>query len=451
MLEALIALAALAGNTVVAAATTDAWEAARRKFAQLLGRGDPKKEQLADKRLEETHQQLEGASGQDLEKAQADLEKVWQMRLQDLLEEDPGIEAELRALVDEIRAQLPAGVVSAADHSVAAGRDVNISATSGGVAGGTGAQLTVYQLGAAANRLEAVAGQPVSLPQRTVCLAGREKLLADLDARLSAPGSGWPRLVALHGLGGAGKTSLAVEYAHRHIAEVGLAWQFPAEDPEVLLAEFARLAAQLGAREVADARDPVASVHAVLAAFPAEWLLIFDNAPNQGAVQRFLPPAGRGRVLITSQSAMWPPGQAMEVPVLDTKVAAGFLVNRTRDPNERAATDLAQELGGLPLALEQAAAYNQATGTTLVGYLSLFADRRADLLARGEATGHPADVAATLGLALSRLEEEAPYAAGLLRLLACLAPEPVPLTLLLSNAEITGELDIGVAAVLMSL
>jgi len=136
MLEALIALAALAGNTVVAAATTDAWEAARRKFAQLLGRGDSKKEQLADRRLEETRQQLEGASGQDLEKAQADLEKVWQMRLQDLLEEDPGIEAELRALVDEIRAQLPAGGVSAADHSVAAGRDVNISATSGGVAGG---------------------------------------------------------------------------------------------------------------------------------------------------------------------------------------------------------------------------------------------------------------------------------------------------------------------------
>src|SRR5262249_56753775 len=116
-------------------------------------------------------------------------------------------------------------------------------------------------------------------------------------------------------------------------------------DPEVLLAEFARLAAQLGAREVADARDPVASVHAVLAAFPAEWLLIFDNAPNQGAVQRFLPPAGRGRVLITSQSAMWPPGQAMEVPVLDTKVAAGVLGKPTRDPHERTPPALAHKPG----------------------------------------------------------------------------------------------------------
>jgi len=246
---------------------------------------------------------------------------------------------------------------------------------------------------------EHAAQLPVSLPLRPALLAGREELLADLDARLTAGPAAGPRVMALYGLGGAGKTSVAVEYAHRHLAEVGLAWQFPAEDPTLLLAEFARLAAQLGAREMVDARDPVASVHAVLAAFPARWLVIFDNAAGQEAVQRFVPPAGRGRVLITSQSAAWPHGWAVEVPVLDTGVAAGFLVNRTGDADQRAAADLAGELGGLPLALEQAAAYIQATGTTLAGYLSVFRNRRADLLARGQAAGHPADVAATLGRA----------------------------------------------------
>ena len=54
-------------------------------------------------------------------------------------------------------------------------------------------------------------------------------------------------------------------------------------------------------------------------------------------MQRFLPPAGRGRVLITSQSALWPPGQAVEVPVLDAEVAAEFLVSRTGDPDGQAA------------------------------------------------------------------------------------------------------------------
>ena len=69
----------------------------------------------------------------------------------------------------------------------------------------------------------------------------------------------------MYGLGGAGKTSVAVEYAYRHLAEVGVAWQFPAEDATVLAAGFGELAAQLGARDLADTRDPVASVHAVLA------------------------------------------------------------------------------------------------------------------------------------------------------------------------------------------
>jgi hypothetical protein len=75
----------------------------------------------------------------------------------------------------------------------------------------------------------------------------------------------------------------------------------------------------------------------------------------------------------------------MDVPVLDPEVAAGFLVSRTNDPDRAAALELAAELGGLPLALEQAAAYMQATGTTLARYLPLFRDRQADLLARGPA------------------------------------------------------------------
>ena len=136
LVEGLMTLAALAGNTVVAAATTDAWEAARCKLARLLGRGDPKREQLAEQRLEETRQQLTGPEGAELERARAALAERWAGRLADLLEEDPDAEAELRALVEELRAMLPAGVMSAADHAVAAGRDVNIGATSGGVAAG---------------------------------------------------------------------------------------------------------------------------------------------------------------------------------------------------------------------------------------------------------------------------------------------------------------------------
>ena len=58
--EGLMSLASLAGQTVVKAATTDTWDAAKRGIARLLSRGDPKQEQLAEHRLEETREQLAG-------------------------------------------------------------------------------------------------------------------------------------------------------------------------------------------------------------------------------------------------------------------------------------------------------------------------------------------------------------------------------------------------------
>jgi hypothetical protein len=119
-------------------------------------------------------------------------------------------------------------------------------------------------------------------------------------------------------------------------------------------------------------------------------------------VRRFLPPAGRGQVIVTSQH--WPGTDVVAVPVLDPAVAARFLVSRTADPDHAAARQLAGELGELPLALEQAAAYMTAAGMITAGYLDLYRQRRAGLLERGGAAGHPATVAATLGLALSRLE-----------------------------------------------
>jgi hypothetical protein len=297
-----------------------------------------------------------------------------------------------------------------------------------------------------------VTGKPVRLANPPSLLAGREDLLADLHARLTGGDGRGPRTVALCGFGGAGKTSVALAYAHRHLAEVGMAWQLAAEGPAVLADGFGQLAAQLGARDVADTRDPVASVHGVLAAFPHEWLLIFDNAPDRASVEAFLPPAGPGRVLITSQSALWSCGQALEVQVLHTAVAAGFLADRTSDPDRQAAWDLAGVLGGLPLALEQAAAYVEASGDSLAAYLALFLRRRPDLLGRGEPTGYPQTVATTWRLAFEDLQHAAPGAAGLLRLLAFCAPEAVPLRLLLQpRPGLAGRLGQKVAPVLAPL
>ena len=297
-----------------------------------------------------------------------------------------------------------------------------------------------------------ITGKPVRLADPPSLLAGREGLLADLHTRLTGGDGPVPRTVALCGFGGAGKTSVALAYAHRHLAEVGVAWQLAAETPTVLADGFGQLAAQLGARDVADTRDPVASVHGVFAAFPGEWLLIFDNAPDRASVEEFLPPAGPGRVLITSQSALWSRGQALEVQVLDIGVAAGFLADRTGDPDRQAAWDLADTLGGLPLALEQAAAYVQASGNSIAGYLGLFRQRRPDLLGRGEPSGYSQTVATAWRLAFEDLQHAAPGAVGLLRLLAFCAPEAIPLRLLLQPRPVlAGRLGQEVAPVLKPL
>jgi Tetratricopeptide repeat len=467
--EVLSALAEFAGQTVTAAAITDSWESVRSRFARLFGRSDARRTEIAEGWLAQTREQLAAAVPSAAEQVRRAAAARWAGRFADLLDEDAAVEAELRALVEEVAAELPAGAVAAAGYSVAAGRDVRITASGGSVAagvihgnvalsdpyvegsgaslaapggwnlapgsvaidrGGTAIGTLTYQ-----RRLPA-AGLPVRLAPRPAFLAGREELLAEIDARLAPdPGRAEPRVAVLCGLGGAGKTSVAVEYAYRQLGEVGVCWQFAAEDPGVLAAQFAVLAAQLGARDLMDARDPVAAVHAVLARAQAEWLLVFDNAPDLAAVEAFLPPAGPGRVLITSQSQHWPAGWAVQVPALDPAVAAQLLVARTGDADQSAALQLAEELGGLPLALEQAAAYMQATGTPLIRYLPLYRARQAELLARGEATGHREHMAATLGLALARLGQDAPAAARLLRLLAFLAPEPVPLGLLLARQD----------------
>lgn len=128
--DVLMDLAQLAGQTVAAAAITDLWEAVRGRFARLLGRGDARRTEAAEQWLAQTYQQLTAAPGSGLERAREAVAERWADRFADLLDEDPGVEAELRALLEEVAVQLPA----AADHSVATGRDVNITASGGGTA-----------------------------------------------------------------------------------------------------------------------------------------------------------------------------------------------------------------------------------------------------------------------------------------------------------------------------
>lgn len=119
--------------------------------------------------------------------------------------------------------------VAAENLGAPTARDLNVSSTAGGLAAGI-----IENLNLTVPRLD-LAGRPVSLlPRRArpAMLEGREEFLDGLHARLTHGDGSWPRIVAIHGLGGAGKTSAAVEYAHRQRVAMSVAWQFQADDPD---------------------------------------------------------------------------------------------------------------------------------------------------------------------------------------------------------------------------
>ena len=277
-----------------------------------------------------------------------------------------------------------------------------------------------------------VSGEPVRLDPRPVRVVGRERLLTDLHVRLSrAQGVG---VVALCGLGGVGKTTTALEYAHRHLADYEIVWFFHAEQATDLMAQFHELAQQLNAPESA---SPIAAVHAALGTYPGRWLLVFDNAKDHAAARSWLPTRGTGHVLVTSQDGLWPREQALEVSTLDAQAAAEFLLNRTMSTDAESAHAIAQELGLLPLALEQAAAFVETTGRSLEQYRELLRTSHSALLKRSAPAAHAAPVAATLSLALAELETASPGSLVLLRIAAFLAPEDIPFRLLLpENLEL---------------
>jgi hypothetical protein len=133
--DELAGLASLAGRTLIAAAAGDGWEAVKRGVARVLGRGDADRTRLAEHRLDETRAELLAAPEPRRDEVAAGLEATWRTRLGDLLEEDPGLASELRAVVGNAGTQISAG--SASGHGVAAGRDVTVTASGGGVAAAT--------------------------------------------------------------------------------------------------------------------------------------------------------------------------------------------------------------------------------------------------------------------------------------------------------------------------
>lgn len=291
------------------------------------------------------------------------------------------------------------------------------------------------------------APKPIALPYASLgdLFQGREEMLTRLRESLASAPAGRATAIAgkaVHGLGGVGKTRLAVEYAWQHAAEYSTVLFVGAQSPADLRRNLAALCApsvlNLPEQEATEEEVREAAVLRWLQE-TLGWLLILDNVDSEdaaAAVDALVARLHGGHVLLTGRLARWGAEiEPIELDVLTEEAATGFLLARTEGRRRATKEDsamasaLARELGYLPLALEQAGAYIAERRLTLAAYVDQWRSRRDQVLTwfDPQVSHYPASVAVTWQTSFDRLSAPA---RRLLQRLAWLGPEPIPESLL---------------------
>ncbi|MET3421400.1 tetratricopeptide (TPR) repeat protein [Actinoplanes tereljensis] len=283
--------------------------------------------------------------------------------------------------------------------------------------------------------------RPGSLPsvwnvdRRNPAFTGRDGVLNQVHDGLS--GAGRVAVQALHGMGGVGKTQVALEYAYRFAGEYDLVWWVSAEQAGLIGEQFTALGVELGLVEAG--ADSTVAKSKVLGHLSGQqrWLLVFDNVVDSEDVLPWLPRGG-GHVLITSRRGNWQQiAHAVELDVLPREEAVRFLAEQLPGVDNDEAGRLAESLGDLPLALAQAAGYLAETGMAVAEYRQLLVEETRAVLDLGRPVDYPRPLAASIALGVAALSEVDPAAVAILRLCALLAPEPIAVDLIVEVAQPT--------------
>ena len=271
---------------------------------------------------------------------------------------------------------------------------------------------------------------PIRVPPHFV---GRDEALAAIENALGRR-RGRAAILALHGMRGIGKTTLAAAYAERHRDDFRAMWWIRAYSEPLMRADMVALGVRLGWVRSDEREDPaLATVMDKLRHQSEDILLIYDNAHDAKSLYSYTPRGGSARVIITSNFHAWRGvAEPIDISLWSTEHGADYLIIRTGRQNERQAAEaLSKALDGLPLAHEQAAAYCDRLSISLADYLKRFEDTPAPLLDRDAPAEHNDGMTVTRSFTLG-IEEAAKVHSGaepLISYAAVLAPEPVPLFL----------------------
>lgn len=285
-----------------------------------------------------------------------------------------------------------------------------------------------------------------NVPLRNPNFTGRTELLDWLGERLTAGGATAVLPAALHGMGGIGKTQMAVEYIYRHLQDYDVIWWIQAAQQAQIRAGLTELAQRMGLPGSSEAHTAVPAVREALRLGQPfrRWLLIFDSAESPETVRPFFPTNGPGEILITSRNPDWAGiARPLEVAVFKREEAKELLRRRGPEIDDDEADRLAEALGDLPLAIAQAAAWRAETGMPVGEYLRLFEEKVAEVLDTSAPADYEVSVAAAWNVSFDELRTRNPAAHQLLQVCAFFAPEPISRSLFVGvrGVSISPELD----------
>lgn len=286
------------------------------------------------------------------------------------------------------------------------------------------------------------------VPQRNKNFTGRAEILdrlrRDASSKITAvlPRDD-PLPQALQGLGGVGKTAIAIEYAYRYRSDYDVVWWIPSEQLPLVRSSLAALAVRLGLQEAMATGiegAAAAALDALRRGHPySRWLLIFDNADQPEDFREYIP-RGSGDVLITSRNHRWQATiDTVQVDVFSRPESKEFLRKRApvqvTDPD---ANRLADKLGDLPLALDQAGAMLAESGMPVDEYITLLDEKITQIMAEGRSAEYPRPVTAAWTLSVEKVRQQLPQAQELLRCCAFFGPDPIPRDVFRRGTQATG-------------